>query len=171
MLLNFPQELLCNLGKSIITWYRKVRIEFRLLRLNLESDNHENFSPFLNSYEYLWFFKVGWNCIHVLSFTGWSSNLRLEFDWLVVRILQICLLRNCNPLNLFSDGIKFINFRLKKLRIWFFKQCCAKLRNSVLLEPLVLSFPTLTLELVNHFRYALWVEVRFKWEYMKSYKP
>ena len=43
------------------------------------------------------------------------------------RILQICILENCSPLSLFSNGIKFINFGLKKLVIRFFKQCRAKL--------------------------------------------
>ena len=120
----FLHETLSSLEKSIISWCRKIRIEFWLLCLKLDS---EYFLP----WKFHEFFFIPMNICdfpklteftHLFCFsTGWSSNLRLEFDWIVGRILQLCFLENYNPLNVFSNGIKFINFGFKKLKIWSFK--------------------------------------------------
>ena len=120
---NFPQETLSSLEKSVISWCRNVEIDFHLLRLKLNSE--------YCTMTILEFFSIPMNICdfskltefpHLFCFlTGWSSNLKLVFDRLVDSILQRCLLRNYNSFNLFSNGIKFINFGLGKLELWFFK--------------------------------------------------
>ena len=75
------------------------------------------------------------------------------------RILEMSVLKNCSPLSLFSNGIKFINFRLKKLVIRFFKQCRAKLEKILFSKVVLASISNFKLELLNHFELGFMIGI------------
>ena len=65
---NFPQEPLDSLRKSVISWCRKAGIEFRLLRLKLDSDCYQP-CKFHNFSQFLWISMIfqSWLNLHTCS--------------------------------------------------------------------------------------------------------
>ena len=63
----------------------------------------------------------------VLPCSYWSSDFELRFDQFLIWIWEQCPQKSFSSLNLFSNGIRFTNFGLMELKLWFFKQCYPKL--------------------------------------------
>ena len=115
--------------KTVVSWCRKIQIKFCLLCLKLDMEFFQWFK-FQGLILFLWIFPNFQSSLKIqdcLLFSYWNSDLELRFDWFQIWIWKKCLLESFSSLSLFSKGIRFSNFGLMELKLWFFKNCCPKL--------------------------------------------
>ena len=120
------QGLKISFHKTVVSWRGKIQIEFRLLRLKLDLDFFQWYK-FQELVRFLWIlinFQISLKFKTVLPCSYWNSDLDLRFDWFLIWIWKKYLLESFSLLSLFSNGIRFANFLLMELKLWFFKKGC-----------------------------------------------